>query len=93
MGSIGSYCKCLTQYTCQKQLSSGLVPSFIAADIWPFGCRDLNPLKNNLWLELENMSFQILHRNLETLQIPLVRAASLIPTETVRTANEQSQKC
>lgn len=62
------------------------IPGFIAAEDWPSGSPDLNPLDYCLWSELENMACKTPHRNLESLKKALIAAASTMSMETVRAA-------
>lgn len=65
------------------------IPDFIAAEDWPSGSPDLNPLDYKLWSELEMMVCKTPHRNLESLKRALVTAAAAIPLETVRAAIDE----
>lgn len=65
------------------------IPGFIAAEDWPSGSPDLNPLDYALWSELENMACKTHHRNLGSLKTALTRAASSISMEIVRAAIAQ----
>lgn len=62
------------------------IPAFIAAEDWPSGSPDLNPLDYKLWSLLEYMACKKHHSNLDSLKRSIVRAAAEIPLETVRAA-------
>jgi len=62
------------------------VPCFIAAEDWPSGSPDLNPLDYKLWSVMEEHACRKRHRNLEELKRSLTKAAREIPLETVRAA-------
>lgn len=69
--------------TTQRWLATHL-PEFIAAEDWPSGSPDLNPLDYGLWNILEEKACSKPHRNVESLKLDLVRAAASIPIDTVR---------
>jgi len=62
------------------------VPAFVRAEDWPSGSPDLNPLDYKLWAVLEDMACQKRHNNLDSLKRYLVKAAAVIPLETVSAA-------
>ena len=61
-------------------------PEFISAKDWPSGSPDLNPLDYKLWAVLEDLTCRKCHNNLDSLKRSLVKAATEITLETVRTA-------
>ncbi|VVC32817.1 Hypothetical protein CINCED_3A023201 [Cinara cedri] len=60
------------------------LPGFIAAQDWPSGSPDLNPLEYILWSILEEKACSKPHRNIESLKADLVKSAASIPLEVVR---------
>ena len=67
-------------------VAAGNVQAFISAEDWPSGSPDLNPLDYKLWAVLEDMACQKRHNNLDSLKRYLVKAAAVIPLETVSAA-------
>ncbi|CAH1968545.1 unnamed protein product [Acanthoscelides obtectus] len=67
----------------QRWLESN-VPEFIAAEDWPSGSPDLNPLDYKLWDLLEQLACSKAHRNIKSLKADLIRSAAAIPLEAVR---------
>lgn len=65
------------------------VPDFIAAEDWPSGSPDLNPLDYRLWSELENKACSRPHRNIEALKRDLVKAAASMPLDVIRAAIDE----
>lgn len=65
------------------------LPEFIAAEDWPSGSPDLNPLDYRLWSVLEEKACSKPHRNIEGLKVDLVKAAASIPLEVVRAAIDE----
>lgn len=62
------------------------VPSFIAAEDWPSGSPDLNPLDYKLWDILEKTACRRRHRTLAGLKKSIVAAAEKIPLNIIRAA-------
>ena len=52
------------------------LPEFIAAEYWPSGSPDLNPLEYRLWNILEEKACCIPHHNIGTLKADLVMSAA-----------------
>lgn len=65
------------------------VPEFIAAENWPSGSPDLNPLDYRLWNVLEEKACSTPHRNINGLKADLVKVAASIPLEVVRAAIDE----
>jgi hypothetical protein len=60
------------------------LPGFIAAQDWPSGSPDLNPLDYRLWSILEEKACSKPHRNIESLKADLMKSVASIPLEVVR---------
>lgn len=82
--------------TTQRWLATNL-RGFIAAEDWPSGSPDLNPLDYRLWSILEQKACSKPHKNIESLKSSLVKAAASIPQDVVRAAidewPERLKKC
>lgn len=72
----------------QRWLGMNL-PEFIAAEDWPSGSPDLNPLDYRLWNILEEKACCKPHRNIEALKADLVKAAASLPLDVVRAAIDE----
>lgn len=65
------------------------IPGFIAAEDWPSGSPDLNPLDYGLWNILEDMACSKPHRNIESLKASLTKAAADLSIDVVRTVIDE----
>lgn len=71
--------------TTQQWLIQNL-PDFIAAEDWPSGSPDLNPLDYKIWSELDQRVCRKPHKNLDSLKRKLVMEAKNLPIEIIRGA-------
>jgi hypothetical protein len=70
---------------------------FIAAQDWPSGSPDINPLDYRLWSVLEEKACSKPHRNIESLKADLMKSAASISLEVVRAVidewSDRLKKC